>query len=108
MFNYRFPILEHIRARVKGISAEPLLGHIDIGTHKVDWLITGGESDRKAPRVCDMKWVRSLRDQCLARGIPFFHKQHGGSKKIDGAYGGRVLDGRIWEQFPQVNEQKQN
>jgi protein gp37 len=103
MFERRFPVLEHVPAKVKGISAEPLLGHIDIGRHKIDWLITGGESDKRAPRPCNIEWVRSLRDQCMRRGIPYFHKQHGGIKKIDGAYGGRALDGHMWEQFPQGN-----
>jgi protein gp37 len=67
---------------------------------RVDWVITGGESDFQAPRPCNLAWVRDVRDQCLAAGIPFFHKQNGGSRRIDGVWGGRILDGRTWNEFP--------
>ncbi|MDZ7735913.1 MAG: DUF5131 family protein [Gammaproteobacteria bacterium] len=42
----------------------------------MDWVITGGES---GPQVRPMHpaWVRSLRDQCVAAGVPFFFKQWG-------------------------------
>lgn len=43
---------------------------------KVDWVIVGGESGPNA-RPMHPDWVRSLRDQCAAAGVPFFFKQHG-------------------------------
>lgn len=71
----------------------------------IQWVITGGESDPSDPRPCDLDWVRSVRNLCVADGVAFFHKQHGGTKKIDGAWGGRELDGRTWDEFPQgVNQ----
>lgn len=47
----------------------------------------------------DLAWVRALRDQCAAAGVPFFLKQS--------AIDGRVvelpeLDGRTWDQLPQL------
>lgn len=43
---------------------------------KLDWVIAGGESGRKAsPSHPD--WFRRLRDQCGAAGVPFFFKQWG-------------------------------
>lgn len=45
----------------------------DVG---VDWVIVGGESGPKA-RPMHPDWVRSLRDQCNAAGVPFFFKQWG-------------------------------
>jgi protein gp37 len=42
----------------------------------VDWLIVGGESGHGA-RPMHPAWARSLRDQCLAAGLPFFFKQFG-------------------------------
>src|SRR5579864_6071476 len=47
------------------ISAEPLLGPLDLGRdlHLVDWVIAGGESGPGA-RPADLDWYRSLRDQC--------------------------------------------
>jgi len=70
------------------------------GAPKVNWIVTGGESDFKNPRPTNLEWVRSIREQCQKADIPFFHKQHGGSKKIDGTWGGRELDGEIIHEFP--------
>jgi protein gp37 len=102
----RIPILLKTPAAVRFISAEPLIGPIDLwngdpdprlGGHKatrtllgdwwepgddpkgpsrhgVDWVIVGGESGPGA-RHMDPDWMRSLRDQCAAAGVPFFAKQ---------------------------------
>lgn len=42
----------------------------------IDWVIAGGESGPKA-RPSHPDWFRSLRDQCQAAGVPYFHKQNG-------------------------------
>ena len=42
----------------------------------LDWVIVGGESGRHA-RPMHPDWARSLRDQCVAAGVPFFFKQWG-------------------------------
>lgn len=42
----------------------------------IQWVITGGESGHRA-RPVHPDWVRSLRDQCAAAGVPFFFKQWG-------------------------------
>lgn len=49
-------------------------------TAKLDWVIVGGESGPGA-RPMDLRWARSLRDQCAAAGVPFFMKQMGGPVK---------------------------
>jgi len=41
--------------------------------------------------------IRDLRDRCLAAGVAFFHKQNGGRTH---AAGGRLLDGRTWDEMP--------
>jgi protein gp37 len=43
---------------------------------KIDWVIVGGESGRKA-RPMHPDWARSIRDQCTNAGVPFFFKQWG-------------------------------
>lgn len=50
----------------------------DVGkdAERLDWVIVGGESGPKA-RPMHPDWVRSLRDQCQAAGVPFFFKQWG-------------------------------
>lgn len=49
----------------------------------VDWVVAGGESGSKA-RPSHPDWFRSLRDQCVAAGVPFHFKQHGAWAEIDG------------------------
>lgn len=62
----------------------------------VDWVIAGGESGPKH-RPLNVDHVRSLRDQCLQAGVPFFFKQHGGRTPDAG---GCLLDGKEYKQFP--------
>lgn len=156
------------------LSAEPLLGPVDLekitlrddgqlpndlsrqfgdyicpltGTFRdsphIDWLIAGGESGHHA-RPMHPDWVRSLRDQCQAAGVPFLFKQwgewmqvpfdddnqaqrsqwehthlltmqrwlnitgghgfHGDNvvriNKVGKAAAGRMLDGKLWDQYP--------
>ncbi len=45
-------------------------------SQKIDWVIVGGESGAHA-RPMHPDWVRSLRDQCVAGGVPFLFKQWG-------------------------------
>lgn len=72
------PKLKSVDARVRFWSVEPLLG--DIGEIPRDLLpdlvIVGGESGPRA-RPMHPDWARSLRDQCVAAGVPFFFKQWG-------------------------------
>ncbi len=43
---------------------------------RLDWIIAGGETGPGA-RPMHPAWVRSLRDQCQAEGVPFFFKSWG-------------------------------
>ncbi len=42
----------------------------------IHWVIAGGESGHGA-RPVHPNWIRFLRDQCVAMGVPFFFKQWG-------------------------------
>ncbi|WP_240041312.1 phage Gp37/Gp68 family protein [Paenibacillus ginsengarvi] len=96
-------------------NAEPTNEHIQ-------WCVVGGESGSGA-RPMHPDWARSLRDQCQAAGVPFLFKQWGEFVSVsevegdgphhqfaDGATvrrigkkaAGRLLDGRIWDEFPGV------
>lgn len=98
----RIPDLLATPAAVRGVSAEPLLGDLDLSVYlrphscdewpreqaggpngcaghpmpALDWLIVGGESGRNA-RPCDVAWIRSIVDQCKAAGVACFVKQLG-------------------------------
>jgi protein gp37 len=87
------------------LSCEPLLGPIEfsdvskrsdaiqqLGKKALDginWIIGGAESgpDR---RPANIEWFRSMRSQCQAAGVPYFHKQM--------EVGGKVTDNM--DEFP--------
>ena len=46
------------------------------GLPRLDWIVAGGESGHGA-RPMHPDWVRSIRDQCAAAGVPFLFKQWG-------------------------------
>lgn len=151
MAQKRIPILLQYPATIRFISCEPLLGpvkleqwfhnrderctknlsssivHVESNGNSIDWVIAGGESGHHA-RPMHPSWVYSLRDQCIAAGIPFYFKQWGcwrpvekylkpNSKTIhfEDANGdqvtmvrlgkkaaGRELDGCRWDRMPDL------
>lgn len=101
----RIPLLLQTPAAVRFISAEPLLGPVDLelylpyhnhplkdewhrnGYHirrlnigitegTLDWIICGGETGPGA-RPMHPDWARILRDQAVTAGVPFFFKSWG-------------------------------
>ncbi|HJQ47527.1 MAG TPA: phage Gp37/Gp68 family protein [Amycolatopsis sp.] len=84
-------------AAVRFLSLQPLLGPVpDLGLTGLDWVYVGGESG-PGHRPMDPAWVRAIRDRCVDTGIPFLFKQWGGRTRNAG---GRVLDGRTWDEMP--------
>lgn len=84
-------------AAIRFISAEPLLGPLpDLDLSGINWLITGGESGAHH-RPMNLDWARSLRDRCEHTATAYFHKQNGGRTHAEG---GRELDGRTWDEYP--------
>ncbi|MBF0270300.1 MAG: phage Gp37/Gp68 family protein [Alphaproteobacteria bacterium] len=65
-------------AAVRGVSLAPMLGPVDLRDfiRNINWVIVEGESG-KAARPMHPDWVRSIRDQCAAAGVPFYFKQWG-------------------------------
>lgn len=90
----RIPALLQIPARIRFLSCEPLLEHVDLTTVRhgsdhdfpmiefgdIHWVIAGGESGHRC-RPFDPDWARSLRDQCASVGCAYFMKQMGGHRK---------------------------
>lgn len=100
---WRAELLKQVPAAVRFISAEPLLGPVDqLDLDGIDWLITGGESGH-GHRPCNPAWVREARDNCMDAGVAYFHKQWGGRNPKSG---GRLLDGRTWDDLPTTNERR--
>jgi protein gp37 len=101
---HRIMTLRKIPARIRFISAEPLLGPLYLTDYTAPilyfhWLIVGGESGPNA-RPMSKQWARSLISSAETLGIPVFFKQVGGTAKIGGVWGGDELDGKRYQQFP--------
>lgn len=106
----RIPILLDTPAAVRFISAEPLLGGLDLSMGletfratdpmlqrdpaPIDWVIVGGESGPGA-RPCHVEWIRSIVQQCQEAEVPCFVKQmgRGASMHTDAGRGFHVRDG---------------
>lgn len=73
-YAFRAAHLAATSARVKFVSAEPLLGPTRLELSGIDWLIVGAESG-PAARPMELDWVRSLRDQASVSDAAFFFKQ---------------------------------
>jgi protein gp37 len=74
--NYTFRIrdLQEVPAKVRFLSAEPLLGPIpQLPLSRIHWVIVGGESGPRA-RPMRPEWVRQIRDRCRGNKVPFFFK----------------------------------
>jgi protein gp37 len=152
------PALLKTPAAKRFISIEPMLGPIDLKHIKgeytifdalgksrfdygsdgygvaapmipgIDWVIVGGETGVQA-RPLDIRWVETIRNQCIIDNIPFFFKSWGewwpkehvdylgrtsslpdisickginpeGFYRIGSKNSGRLLDGQEWSQFP--------
>jgi protein gp37 len=85
----RIPLLLNTPAALRWVSAEPLLGpvdlrpyldwsfaHADMSRPDLDWVVAGGESGPKA-RPMHPDWLRTIRDHCFLFVTPFLFKQWG-------------------------------
>lgn len=107
----RIPILLDIPAAVRFVSVEPMLGPVSFSHHwlglcekgspcgehgYLDWVICAPETG-PGRRPYNIKWIRYLKNQCIAAGTPFFLKHlFEGKKKITTP----ELDGQKWTQKP--------
>ena len=94
--SYRVRHLRLVPARVRFLSCEPLLGPMKLDLEGIHWVIVGGESG-PGHREMNPAWARRIRDTCKRTGVPFFFKQVGGRTP---KAGGRLLDGREWNELP--------
>jgi protein gp37 len=99
-YTARIAHLQVVPAAVRFLSIEPLLGPIPrVPLDGIHWVIVGGESGG-GRRTVNPDWVRDIRDQCVAAGVPFFFKQWGGRTPRSE---GRILDGRTWDELPRIS-----
>jgi len=83
-FRERMDEFAKVKAKVKFLSAEPLLEYFDLtyGFDKgINWVILGGESGNETGkylyRECQMEWFELMALDCVRCDVPVFVKQLG-------------------------------
>jgi protein gp37 len=98
---FRMRHLQKIKAAVRFVSMEPLLGPMgEFPVENIDWIIVGGESGPEA-RSMEKSWAIEIRNRCLQNDIPFFFKQWGGRNRKET---GSLLDGKYYHQMPEYRK----
>lgn len=96
---WRVDELRKVPARIRFISAEPLLAPLPtLDLAGISWVIVGGESG-PGYRPMKTEWARELLAKCRTAGVPFFHKQASALRTETGI----ELDGKIYHEFPDVS-----
>ena len=98
--------VDHLRqtpAALRFISFEPLIADVGkVDLTGISWAIVGAESGPRR-RPCNIEWVRSLKDQCVAARVPIFIKQASINGKLVKM---PSIDGRVWGEIPEGKEPK--
>ncbi|WP_342722943.1 DUF5131 family protein [Bradyrhizobium sp. B097] len=93
--------LRRVRAAVRFISFEPLIGSVAVADLSgIHWAIVGGESGPGA-RPMKRAWVDEVEAACRRHGTAFFFKQWGGKNK---KAAGRELNGTTYDEMPVLEE----
>lgn len=103
-FKKRIDSLRKIKANIRFISFEPLIGSIgEINLKAIHWAIVGGESGRQA-RPIKKEWVEEIFMQSKEQGTAFFFKQWGtwggDEVKRNKKANGRIFKGKVWNEYP--------
>lgn len=99
----RVDLLRKVKAKVKFLSCEPLIGPLPkLKLKNIDWVIVGGESGHR-PRPMDAQWVLDIQERCKDADVAFFFKQWGGRNK---KANGRLLNGRTYDEMPEQQLQQ--
>jgi protein gp37 len=95
----RIDELRKVKAAVRFVSFEPLLGSVGKPNLKgIDWAIVGGESGPRAQPMLE-PWVDEIETACRQSGAAFFFKQWGGVRKDQT---GRTYRGQTFDEMPQA------
>jgi len=103
-FKKRIDSLQNIKAAIRFVSFEPLIGSVgELNLSGIHWAIVGGESGRQA-RPIQKEWVEEIFNQCKEQDVAFFFKQWGtwGIDKIkrNKKENGRRFQGKEWNEYP--------
>lgn len=80
MADYRLPIFLSLPIKHRSLCLEPLLEYVDLTSylpiHKIDYVVSGGESGSGA-RQCRYEWIKRIKSDLDAHQIPLWFKQTG-------------------------------
>lgn len=92
------------RCPVLFLSAEPLIGQVTADLDGIDWVIIGGESGKGA-RPMDLRWARSLIQDCRDKDVAAFVKQLGSTwARGHGAADSKGADPGEWSTDLQIQD----
>ena len=76
--DFRLSIFKELPTKHKCITAQPLLGPINMEPYldDIELVVVGGESDYRA-RVLEYDWVLDMRAQCVRKDVSFEFRQCG-------------------------------
>jgi protein gp37 len=95
----RIDKMRRVRAVVRFVSFEPLLGSVAAANlDGIHWAIVGGESGPRARPMLE-EWVDEIEASCRLAGTAFFFKQWGGVQK---KLAGRTYRDRTFDEMPIV------
>src|SRR6266403_499735 len=95
----RIDELRKVRAAVRFISFEPLLGSVaQANLESIHWAIVGGESGPRSRPMLE-QWVDEIEAACRESGTAFFFKQWGGVRK---KASGRKYRDQTFDEMPSV------
>ena len=102
----RIDVLKNIKASVRFVSIEPLVGDVGaLDLTGIHWVIVGGESGGSA-RPMNPEWAINIQKQCAEQKVAFFFKQWGtwgeDGVKRNKKTNGSVLLGQEWKEEPQL------
>jgi protein gp37 len=92
--------LRNVKAAVRFVSFEPLLGSVGKpNLEGIDWVIVGGESGPRARPMLE-GWVDQIEAAARRSGTAFFFKQWGGVRKDQT---GRTYRGKTFDEMPRAD-----
>jgi protein gp37 len=96
----RLEHLRKVRAEVRFVSFEPLLGSVaKANLNAIHWAIVGGESGPNARQMKEA-WVDEIEANCRRHNTAFFFKQWGGKNK---KATGRTYRGDTFDEMPTLS-----
>lgn len=115
---WRVNTLCDVEAKVRFISAEPLIGQIDFRSdeiitrnfdNQIDWVIIGGESGNDSGkyqyRECKLEWMNQIVKDCEIANVPVFVKQLG--TYLSKSMGLKNRHGGDLDEFPESLKHRQ-